>query len=302
MPQVISESDVRAARRSGFLSVPEGALVTPLAREEAARLRVELGLRPRTPRARVVIGNWKMNLGVPEAVALLERLAANAALRHPQVGVAVLPSYPYLVLASALLAGTPIEVGAQDISAEAFGAFTGDVSVGMLRSLCTLVLVGHSERRRAHGEASDLVWRKASVALSAGLKVVVCVGETAQQRDRGRTTPALREQMAGLAKAVPLDSADRLLIAYEPVWAIGANRSAGLDHVEEAHREIRRVLVTGLGPAGEVVPILYGGSVQPQNAAELAGSVTVDGFLVGGASLDDAAFAAIAGSFPERRE
>jgi triosephosphate isomerase len=301
VPQVISESDVRAARRTGFLSVPEGSLVTPLAREAAARLGVKLGLRPSAARPLHVLGNWKMNLGLEQAVSLLQRLAGRGEFGRCGASVAVLPPHPYLVLAAALLSGTCIEVGAQDASAEEAGAFTGDVSVRMLRPLCTYLLVGHSERRSGHGERSELVWSKAALGLASGLKVVVCVGETAHERDRGRMLHVLREQLAGMAKAVPESAADRLILAYEPVWAIGTNRRATLEQVEEAHRELRRLLVAALGVRGEQVSILYGGSVQPQNAAELARSVAVDGFLVGGACLDDGAFAAIADALREAR-
>jgi triosephosphate isomerase (TIM) len=300
VPQVISESDVRAARRAGFLSVPEGALVTQLAREAASSLGVELGLKPRAPRAVHVLGNWKMNLGVEEAVALVERLASRAELSESGARVAVLPPHPYLMLAASLLAGSSVEVGAQDVSPEEAGAFTGDVSVRMIRGFCSYLLVGHSERRRHHGESSELVWRKAALGLGSGLKVVTCVGETAQERDRGRMLAVLREQLAGVAKAVSEEAAERLIVAYEPVWAIGTNRRATREQVEEAHREIRRLLAAALGPPGDSVPILYGGSVQPQNAAELADSVAVDGFLVGAASLDDAAFAGIAATFREK--
>lgn len=299
--QVISESDVRAARGKGFLAVPEGALVTPLAREAAATLGVELGVQARAPRTAHVLGNWKMNLSLEAATALLQGLAGRPELAGCNATVAVLPPHPYLMLAAALLSDTKIEVGAQDASHEEAGAFTGDVSVRMLSKLCTYLLVGHSERRQHHGETPERVLKKAALGLGAGLKVVVCVGETAQQRDRNKTLPVLREQLAGLAKAVPSPSAGLLLVAYEPVWAIGSNRRASVEQVEEVHREIRRILVASLGAPGQLVPILYGGSVQPQNAEPLAASAIVDGFLVGGASLDAAAFAAIAETYRGKR-
>lgn len=301
MPQVVSESDVRAAQSSGVLMVPEGSLVTPLAREAAARLGVELGFKARTQRTVHVLGNWKMNLTLEQAVGLLERLAARKELKDCGAVVGVLPPYPYLVLASALLNGTSIAVGAQDASTEEAGAFTGDVSVRMIRPLCSMMLAGHSERRAIHGESSEQVWKKAALGIASGLKVVVCIGETAKQRDRGRMLPVLREQLAGVRSGVDAASAGRLLIAYEPIWAIGTGRRATVDQVEEAHREIRRVLSTALGGGpGDKVPILYGGSVQKDNAAELASSSAVDGFLVGGASLDDGNFAAIAQAFRGR--
>jgi triosephosphate isomerase len=299
--RVISESDVRAARASGFLRVPEGALVTPLAREAAQSLGVELGVRSKTARTAHVLGNWKMNLGLERAVRLLQSLAGRGDLASCGAEVAVLPPYPYLVLASALLAGSPVAVGAQDVHHEEQGAYTGDVSVRMLDGLCTYVLVGHSERRLHHGETSERVWKKAALGLAGGLKVVACIGESSRERERGRMLPVLREQLAGLSKSVGKELAGRLLIAYEPVWAIGTGRRATLEQVEEVHREIRRLLSTALGEAGDGVPILYGGSVQPENAAELADSACVDGFLVGGASLDDASFAAIAETFRGKR-
>jgi triosephosphate isomerase (TIM) len=300
VPQVISESDVRAARLTGILRVPEGALVTPLAREAAARLGVALEQRPRAPRSCVVLGNWKMNLDLGAAVRLLQGLATRPELAACGCEVGVMPPHPYLMLAAALLEGTSISVGAQDLSAHAGGAYTGEVSARMLRAFCKYVLVGHSERRQQHAESSELVWNKARAALAGELSVVVCVGESAHERERGRMPAVLREQLGGLGRAVPAEAAERLVIAYEPVWAIGTGKRAAPEQVGEAHREIRRLLESALGEPGGLVPILYGGSVQPDGAAELARLPGVDGFLVGGASLDDGAFSAIAQTFLEK--
>ncbi len=299
MAQVISEWEVRAAASSGFLMVPEGALVTPLAREVARDLGIKLGSRPRVERRKFVFGNWKMNLSLDAAVWLLQSLAGAPELRSCRAGIGVFPSYPYLVLAKALLEGSCIGLGAQDLHQEKEGAFTGEVSGSMLESLCQYVLVGHSERRRYRDETSDLVWKKAKVALAHGLTAVVCVGESARDREGNRTSVVLREQLAGVSAAVASGEAQRLIVAYEPIWAIGTGRRAGRSEIELAHGQIRGLLRSALGDVGDEIPILYGGSVQPDSCAELAASVSIDGFLVGGASLDEDSFVGIAMAFRE---
>jgi len=226
----------------------------------------------------LIAGNWKMHKGPAETAvfcaALRDRLEAAEG-----VDVAVCPPYPSLAAAVQTLAGTEIAVAAQNVHWEEQGAFTGEVSAPMLRELGVYgAIVGHSERRQLFGETDDGVARRAAAALEAGLWVIACVGETEEERERGETESVLRRQ------ASVLDPHDQLVIAYEPVWAIGTGRTATPDQAREAHAFIRGLID---------VPILYGGSVKPDNAAELLAQPDVDGALVGGASLEVDSFAAI---------
>ncbi len=231
----------------------------------------------------LIAGNWKMYKGSQETPwycgALRERLADVEG-----VDVAVCPPFPSLAGAVQALAGTEIAVAAQNVHWEQEGAFTGEVSATMLQELGVYgTIVGHSERRLLFGETDDGVARRASAALEAGLWVIACVGETEEERGRGKTEDVLRRQLA------VLEAHEQLVVAYEPVWAIGTGRTATPEQVQEAHAFIRALLD---------VPILYGGSVKPENAADLLALPDVSGALVGGASLDVDSFAAIVGSAP----
>jgi triosephosphate isomerase len=224
----------------------------------------------------LIAGNWKMFKGPREAAefcrALRERDLGEA-------GVVVCP--PYLALAAAVevLAGTEIAVAAQNVHWEPEGAFTGEVSAPMLRELGVYgSIVGHSERRQYFGETDETVAKRVRAALDAGLAVIGCVGETEAERQAGETENVLRRQVA------VLEPHDQLVVAYEPVWAIGTGKTATPEIAQEAHAFIKTLLD---------VPVLYGGSVKPENAPELLGQPDVDGALVGGASLDVDSFAAI---------
>ena len=228
-------------------------------------------------RTRIVAANWKMNLLKAEAVALVQKL------EEPPEGtrVVIFPSFP-LIPAVAELAGR-IEVGGQDLHPEDKGAFTGDVSGAQLADAgCTWVLCGHSERRQGHGEVDDLVARKIAAAQRHGLIPMVCVGETKEERKAGDTLKVLERQVRSALEALQGEFA----LAYEPVWAIGTGETATPEIAQEAHKFIRGLL-------GEDVPILYGGSATPDNAAGLIAQPDVDGFLVGGASLDPGKFLSI---------
>jgi triosephosphate isomerase len=236
-----------------------------------------------------VAGNWKMFKGPAEAAAFAAALAARTG---EVVGVKVAVAPPFVSLAPAVdaLAGTGVVVLAQNAHWASNGAFTGEVAAEMLAELgVDGAIVGHSERRQHFGDTDDTVARRAAHALEVGLEVIACVGELEEERVGGRTDEVLRRQVGKLAEAV--GAHERLTVAYEPVWAIGTGRTATPDQAQEAHALIRGLLD---------VPILYGGSVKPENAAELLGRPDVDGALVGGASLEVEAFLAICDAAPTR--
>jgi triosephosphate isomerase len=239
----------------------------------------------------LVAGNWKMHSRRAEAEAYCRELLAAPPPAGPEV--VLFPSHPLLAAVAGALAGSPVEVGGQDLHPAAEGAHTGDVSGPQLVDAgCRWALCGHSERRRDHGETDELVARKAQAALAAGLVPVVCVGETRDERHSGRTFDVLARQVEPL----PLDR--RLVIAYEPVWAIGTGETATVEMAEDAHAYLRSRLARRAGePFAAGLRILYGGSVTPENAPGLAASREIDGFLVGGASLDPERFRAIIRSF-----
>jgi triosephosphate isomerase len=190
-------------------------------------------------------------------------------------------------------AGEGIEIGGQDCRAESHGAFTGDVSAVMLRDAgATLVILGHSERRQGHGETDAVVAAKAEAALSAGLEPIICVGETLEQREAGRAVEVVRGQVMASLPAI-LAEKGAFALAYEPVWAIGTGLTPSLEQIEAVHRAVRAAMIERLGPAGAARPILYGGSVKPDNAREILAVPEVGGALVGGASLKAADFLGI---------
>lgn len=234
---------------------------------------------------RLVAGNWKMN-GLKASVAVLEELTAAC----PAPGCDVLVCPPATLVAA--FAGKGWPVGGQDCHTAASGAHTGDVSAEMLRDAgAEAVIVGHSERRADHGETDALVAAKAAAAWRAGLVAVVCVGETQAERDAGRALEVVGRQLAG---SVPDGAtAERLVVAYEPVWAIGAGRTPSLAEIGEVHGFMRAALTERFGARAAGVRLLYGGSVKPGNAAEIFAVEDVDGALVGGASLKAADFAPI---------
>jgi triosephosphate isomerase (TIM) len=225
----------------------------------------------------LIAGNWKMFKGPDEAAAFCRELRE---VDWPAgVDVAVCPPSVSLGAAVQALAGTEIGVFAQNCHWAPEGAFTGEISAAMLRELGVYgTLVGHSERRQWFGETDELVARRTHACLAAGMHVIACVGETEEQRDAGATHAVLRRQVAAL------EPDENLVIAYEPVWAIGTGRTATPEMAQEAHETIKELID---------VPMLYGGSVKPENAAELLAQPAVDGALVGGASLDVASFTAI---------
>jgi len=231
-------------------------------------------------RARLVLGNWKMHGSLAENAALLAALRAADDAVQGRIGVCV--PFPYLAQAQQALQGSAVAWGAQDVSAHAKGAYTGEVSAAMLAEFgCRWALVGHSERRTLHGETDRAVADKAAAALAAGLVPVVCVGESLAEREGGDTLGIIQRQLEPVL-ALGADALARMVLAYEPVWAIGTGRTATPEQAQEVHRAIR-VTLDGLG-AGQV-QVLYGGSVKAANAASLFAMPDIDGALVGGASL-----------------
>ncbi len=229
-------------------------------------------------RTRLVIGNWKMHGNLADNAALLAAL--RSATTATQVGVCV--PFPYLAQAAEALKGSAVSWGAQDVSAQVQGAYTGEISAPMLKDFgCRWVLVGHSERRSMHGESDQLVADKAKAALAAGVTPVVCVGESLAERDAGQAISVIQRQLAPVL-ALGAESVAKLVVAYEPVWAIGTGRTATPEQAQEVHAAIR-VALQSVG-AGNV-QILYGGSVKASNAASLFSMPDIDGALVGGASL-----------------
>jgi triosephosphate isomerase len=243
-------------------------------------------------RGKLVVGNWKMNGGLKQNDALLADLRAGWNGQEGRA-LAVCVPYPYLWQAQAALSGSPIAWGAQDLSEQVSGAYTGDVSAAMVAEFdCTYAIVGHSERRSLQGESDELVARKAAAALAARLKPIVCVGETLAQRDAGETEAVVLRQLdaviarlgAGITKTV---------VAYEPVWAIGTGRTAKPEQAQEVHKLLRQRLRKADKAAAEVL-LLYGGSVKADNARALFACPDIDGGLVGGASLKADEFLTIA--------
>jgi len=245
----------------------------------------------RTP---VIAGNWKMHGTRREAVALAGALAGSLGRLRDREAV-LAPPFTALEAVAAAIKGTDIRLAGQNVHWEPKGAFTGEVSVAMLREAgCTHVIIGHSERRQYFGETDDTVHRRVTAALAGGLVPIVCVGETLEEREADATGAVIARQVATAFAGVASDRVAGCLIAYEPVWAIGTGRTATPGQAQEVHHAIRRQLV-GLAfetTAGRV-RILYGGSVKPDNVDALMAEPDIDGALVGGASLDAAGFARI---------
>jgi len=241
-----------------------------------------------------VAGNWKMNTDRAQA-GELARGAVEAAGQAEAVDVAVCPPFPYLGTVADALAGSTVGLGAQNMYFEPDGAFTGEVAGAMLLDVgCRYVILGHSERRWVLGEDDALVNRKLTAALQVGLDPIVCIGELIEQREAGQTHDVLRSQIQGSLAGLTPDQLGKLVIAYEPVWAIGTGKTATADIAQETHGFVRGLL-TGLAgrDVAETIRIQYGGSVKPDNAAELMQQPDIDGALVGGASLKADSFSGI---------
>ena len=246
-------------------------------------------------RRKIVAGNWKLHGTRAFATQLVGELAATGA--KPGVDLVVLPPMPYLGDLIEDFEGSAIAFGAQDVSSNEKGAYTGEVSAAMLVDVGARDgLVGHSERRQYHAESSELVARKFLAARNAGLTPILCVGETLEQREAGQTEQVIAAQLEPVLALAGVQAFEAAVVAYEPVWAIGTGRTASPAQAQAVHAFIRGVVSAHDARIGDCLPLLYGGSVKPDNAAELFAQPDVDGGLVGGASLVAADFLAIAGA------
>ena len=247
-----------------------------------------------TNRRPFIAGNWKMHFTHTEAAALGARLGARLGA-HTGARVMVAPPFTALQAVADAVRGSAIELGAQNVNPEAGGAHTGEVACAMLAALGVgVVIVGHSERRHVYGEDDALIARKLRAVVDAGLEAVLCVGETLAERAAGAAAAVVARQLRAALGTCSAADLGRVVVAYEPVWAIGTGRTASVADADAMHREVRAVVaeLAGAAAAAELV-VQYGGSVKPDNAAELLASPHVDGLLVGGASLQVESFARI---------
>lgn len=245
----------------------------------------------------LIMGNWKMHATHLEAIQMMQKLFYRLNPDdYARVEVVVAPPFTSLRSVQTVIEADkmPIGLGAQNVHWESEGAFTGEVSPGMLAKLSvSYVIVGHSERRAMFGDTDEVVNRKAKAVLAAEMRPVVCVGESLEQREAGEALEVVAGQLAGSLAGISIDDPDQIVVAYEPVWAIGTGRSATPDDAAEVTDAIRADLVDRWGEAGEGVRILYGGSVNQGNIAGFMAKRTIDGALVGGASLDPDKFAGV---------
>ena len=231
---------------------------------------------------KLIAGNWKMNGGLAANEAPVRAMLAG--IGQPAAQVALCAPAPYLAQLQTLLSGSPIAWGSQDVSAHEQGAYTGELSAAMLRDFaCRYAIVGHSERRQYHGETDAVVAQKAQRALSAGITPIVCVGETLAERETGQTETVVKRQLAAVIHVVAHCTSE-IVVAYEPVWAIGTGRTATPEQAQQVHAVLRQQIAAAT-PHPERVQILYGGSMNAANAASLLAQPDIDGGLIGGASL-----------------
>jgi triosephosphate isomerase len=236
-------------------------------------------------RKKFVAGNWKMFTDSASAVTLAKSIVQGVG-QEERVTVAVCPPFPYLLQVAETLRGSRIGLGAQNMYPEKEGAFTGEISPSMLLDVgCQFVILGHSERRHKLGETDSFINRKVLAALAAGLQVILCIGETLEERQNNHIEEVLERQLTCGLGQVKMTDLTRLVLAYEPVWAIGTGLTATPAQAQEAHVFVRRLLKEKFGEAADTLTIQYGGSVAPENVASLLAQPDVDGALVGGASL-----------------
>ncbi|HEX4620396.1 MAG TPA: triose-phosphate isomerase [Myxococcaceae bacterium] len=248
----------------------------------------------------IVVGNWKMNKSVSEAQALVRELRGLVSMVREEVEMGVAPPFTALHAVAKALEGSNVLLAAQNCHWESSGAYTGEVAAPMLKEIgCQYVIVGHSERRQFFGETDVTVNKRAQAVVKAGMRPIVCVGETLAEREGGRTLEVVQRQIDGALEGFSGADVVRFVVAYEPVWAIGTGRNATTSQAQEVHASIRERLAAKFGrDASQQVRIQYGGSMKPDNAGELLAQPDVDGGLVGGASLKAADFAAIVKARP----
>ena len=242
----------------------------------------------------LIAGNWKMNKTATEAGDLVSEINSSVG-NQTSVQVCVCPAFTALSKASENVEHSEVFLGAQDMNAEPSGAYTGEISAEMLRDLyVSFVILGHSERRQYFGETNEVINRKVISAVQNNLKPIYCIGETLDERESGQTLSVVRQQVREGLLNFPSDSIDHLVLAYEPVWAIGTGKTATDEMAQEVHADIRKVLSEMFGEAAaSTIRILYGGSMKPENAKGLLSQADVDGGLIGGASLTSRAFCGI---------
>ena len=250
-------------------------------------------------RKKIVAGNWKMNTTVPEGVELAKAVAAKSAEVPANVGLIVAPPFTHLASVAEALKGSKVELSAQNCADKEKGAFTGEISVSMLNSVgCQYTILGHSERRQYYGETDEKLVEKTKLALAAGLKVILCVGENLDEREAGKHFDVVAGQTKAVLYNFSAEDMANVVIAYEPVWAIGTGKTATAEQAEEIHACIRKVLADKFGAqVADEMTILYGGSCKPSNAKELFAQPDIDGGLIGGAALKADDFIQIALSF-----
>jgi triosephosphate isomerase len=246
-------------------------------------------------RNKIIAGNWKMFKTPSESKELIQSLKSKLSFPLGKTKVVICPPFTSLSMAQSMLEGSQIALGAQNMYLQDEGAFTGEISPAMLRSVgCQYVILGHSERRQLFGETNDLINMKARKALTSGLIPIVCVGETLEQREKNITDQVVSAQIRGVLKEIPAAEVERSVIAYEPVWAIGTGRNATPEQAQEIHLLIRKLIGQIYSQAtAERVIIQYGGSVKPENSKDLLSKPDIDGALVGGACLKAESFAVI---------
>lgn len=238
-----------------------------------------------TTRQKFIAGNWKMNGSLQANAALLAAICQGLREQPATCKVAVAVPMPYLAQVQQLLAGSNVQLGAQDVSLHEAGAYTGETSAAMLRDFgVRYCLVGHSERRQYHGETDAVVATKAQRLLATGITPIVCVGETLAEREAGQTEAVVMRQLNAVIGVLDAAAIGQIVVAYEPVWAIGTGRTATPEQAQQVHAVLRKQLVQVVAAAGDV-PVLYGGSMNAANAADLLAQPDIDGGLIGGASL-----------------
>lgn len=250
-------------------------------------------------RKKIVAGNWKMNTTFQEGVELAKAVAAKSVETSENVGLIVAPPFTHLAAVAEALKGSKVELSAQNCADHEKGAYTGEVAVNMLTSVgCQWTILGHSERRQYYGETDGKLVEKTKLALAAGLGVILCVGENLEQREAGKHFDVVTEQIKNVLYNFTADDMSKIIVAYEPVWAIGTGKTASAEQAEEIHACIRKVLADKFGAqVAEETSILYGGSCKPSNAKELFSQSDIDGGLIGGAALKADDFIAIAQSY-----
>lgn len=251
----------------------------------------------------LVVGNWKMNGGPASCVELARQFVRRRHSNYNSIQVALAPPFTALIPVKKIIEKSSIKLAAQNCHWEESGAFTGEISPSMLAEIgCDFVIIGHSERRSVFGESDDMVAQKLLAVTRHGMRPILCVGETLEERQADKTSAVIERQLDSALKGISEGDIEKLEIAYEPVWAIGTGVNATVEQIRDTHSQIRSLLTGRFGPTnGGQVRILYGGSVKPENAPILAGLESADGALVGGASLDSKSFSAIIDAFKNER-